>query len=100
MIETRDLHKNFGRKEVLRGLTLLARPGEITMLVGANGAAADRGSSFIAGHDIVQTRQEAQRALSYLPQNPEFHPRLSCLQVLNFYARLRGLDPARNGAIL
>ena len=66
MIETRDLHKSFGRKEVLRGLTLQAQPGEITMLVGANGAgksttmkllaglsAADRGAAFIAGHDIV-----------------------------------------------
>ena len=113
MIETRDLHKSFGRKEVLRGLTLLAQPGEITMLVGANGAgksttmkllaglsAADRGSAFIAGHDIVHARRAAQRALSYLPQNPDFHPRLSCLQVLNFYARLRGLDPARNAAML
>ncbi len=113
MIETQELYKNFGRKEVLRGLTLLAQPGEITMLVGANGAGksttmkllaglstADRGTAVIAGHDIVHRRREAQRALSYLPQNPEFHPRLSCLQVLNFYARLRGLNPARNAEML
>jgi Cu-processing system ATP-binding protein len=113
MIETDDLHKSFGRKEVLRGLTLQARPGEITMLVGANGAgksttmkllagliAADRGTAFIAGHDIVPARRQAQTALSYLPQNPDFHPRLSCRQVLNFYARLRGVDRARNAEML
>jgi ABC-2 type transport system ATP-binding protein len=113
MIETDNLHKQFRSKRVLRGLTLRARPGEITMLVGANGAgksttmkllagliAADEGAAFIAGHDIVQARRQAQGALSYLPQNPGFHPRLTCQQVLNFYTRLRGIDPSRKGEML
>jgi len=113
MIETQDLCKSFGRKRVLRGLSLIARPGEITMLVGANGAGksttmkllaglivADGGSAWIAGSDIVRKRQKAQRALSYLPQNPEFHPRLSCLQILHFYARLRRIDPSGNPGFL
>jgi ABC-2 type transport system ATP-binding protein len=113
MIEAQNLQKQFARKEVLRGLTLHARPGEITMLVGANGAGksttmkvlaglitANAGTAFIAGHDIVDRKREAQRALSYLPQNPDFHPRLSCRQVLNFYARLRGIDRARDAEML
>ncbi len=113
MIETRELCKSFGPKKVLRGLSLLARPGEITMLVGANGAgksttmkllagliAADSGCAFVAGQDILRARREAQGSLSYLPQNPEFHPRLSCLQILNFYARLRGVSGERNPALL
>lgn len=83
MIETDNLHKQFGSKRVLRGLTLRARPAEITMLVGANGAgksttmkllaglmAADEGAAFIASHDIAHARRAAQSALSYLPQNP------------------------------
>jgi ABC-type multidrug transport system ATPase subunit len=113
MIATENLHKSFGCKEVLRGLTLEARPGEITMLVGANGAgksttmkllagliAANSGAAFIAGHDVVHAKREAQRALSYLPQNPDFHPRLSCRQILNFYARLRGVYRSRNAEML
>jgi ABC-type multidrug transport system ATPase subunit len=113
MIETKNLQKRFARKEVLRGLDLHARPGEITMLVGANGAGksttmkvlaglitADSGTAFIAGHDIVHRKRDAQSALSYLPQNPDFHPRLTCQQVLNFYARLRGIDQARNAEVL
>jgi ABC-type multidrug transport system ATPase subunit len=113
MIATQNLQKRFGHKEVLRGLTLEARPGEITMLVGANGAgksttmkllagliAADSGAAFIAGHDVVHAKREAQRALSYLPQNPDFHPRLSCRQILNFYARLRGLKKSRGAEML
>ncbi|MEO6971593.1 MAG: ABC transporter ATP-binding protein [Chthoniobacterales bacterium] len=113
MIETDNLHKNFSGKEVLRGLSLQALSGEITMLVGANGAGksttmkllagllrADSGTAFITGHDVIHAKRNAQRALSYLPQNPEFHPRLTCLQVLNFYARLRGVDRARSEAML
>ena len=113
MITTRDLQKRFASKEVLRGLTLEARAGEITMLVGANGAgksttmkvlagliAADSGEAFIAGHDVVHAKREAQGALSYLPQNPDFHPRLSCRQMLNFYARLRGVERARIAEML
>ena len=113
MIATENLHKSFARKEVLRGLTLQAQPGQITMLVGANGAgksttmkllagliAADSGSAFIAGEDVVRAKRQAQRALSYLPQNPDFHPRLTCQQVLNFYARLRGVDRTRNAEML
>jgi Cu-processing system ATP-binding protein len=113
MIATENLHKSFARKEVLRGLTLQAQPGQITMLVGANGAgksttmkllagliAADSGSAFIAGQDVVRAKRRAQQALSYLPQNPDFHPRLTCQQVLNFYARLRGVNRARRAKML
>lgn len=113
MIETENLEKRYGRKEVLCGLTLQAAPGEITLLVGANGAgksttmkllagliAADGGKASVAGHDIVHAKREAQRALSYLPQTPQFHPRLNCRQVLSFYARLRGANPARNDEML
>ncbi len=103
MITATNLIKNYGRKAVLRGLSFQARPGEITMLVGANGAGksttmklfaglavADGGAALIAGHDVRRARRQAQRALSYLPQNPDFHPRLTCLQVLEFYRKLRG----------
>ena len=113
MIETENLRKNYGTKEVLRGFSLRALPGEITMLLGANGAGksttmkllaglitADAGAASIAGHDVNQRRKQAQAALSYLPQNPEFHPRLTCQQVLKFYARLRGVGPDRIEAVL
>ncbi len=113
MIVADRLEKSYARKEVLRGLSLQAHPGDITMLVGANGAgksttmkllaglvAADGGAALIAGHDIGHAKLQAQRALSYLPQNPDFHPRLSCLQVLDFYARLRGVNRERCQLVL
>ena len=37
-IEVRDLHKSFGTKEVLKGLSFTARGGEAFGLLGRNGA--------------------------------------------------------------
>ncbi|MEY2462087.1 MAG: D-xylose transport system ATP-binding protein, partial [Acidimicrobiaceae bacterium] len=37
-LRVRGVHKRFGRLEVLRGIDLAVRPGEIVSLVGENGA--------------------------------------------------------------
>jgi ABC-type multidrug transport system ATPase subunit len=103
MILTRDLRKAFGSRTVLAGLDLAAEPGAITLLVGANGAGktttlrllsglaeANAGTIAIAGHDLKRSRAQALAHLSFLPQAPRFHPRLSVSQVAGFYAELRG----------
>ena len=113
MIEVEHLVKNYGRKEVLRDMSIFADPGQITMLVGPNGAGKtttvkvlaglikpDSGTARVRSFDIVRDRIKAQRALSYLPQRPDFHPRLSCIDLLRFYARLRGLADSRCEAML
>lgn len=37
MIEVKDIHKSFGRKKVLKGVSFTAQKGEITCLIGVNG---------------------------------------------------------------
>ncbi len=49
MITADHLQKSYARKEVLRGLSLEAHPGEITMLVGANGAGKSTTMKVLAG---------------------------------------------------
>lgn len=106
MILTRDLKKSFGARRVLDGLDLVAEPGAITLLVGANGvgkttalrllaglANPDGGTIAIAGHDLLRARRDALTHLSFLPQAPRFHPRLTVSQVAEFYACLRGREP-------
>lgn len=113
MIIATELRKSYRRKQVLYGVSFTARPGEITLLVGPNGAGksttmkvltglarADGGEAQIAGKDIVREKHAAQTALSFLPQTPNFHPRFTCAQIVDFYARLRGLDRTRRAMAL
>ena len=112
-IVVEDLHKRYGRKPVLRGISFVARSGEITLLVGPNAAGktttlgvlaglvrANRGKAEIHGKSVIEDRITAQRLVSYLPQGVLFHPRLSCRDLLLFYARLRAVTETRVRLIL
>ena len=113
MILARDLTKSFGRKAILRGISLRADPSQITLMVGPNGAGKsttvkvlaglvrpNSGMALINGFNVVRERIRAQRATAYLPQRPSFHPKLTCLEVLRFYAGLRGVPASRCEAML
>ncbi len=108
MIITDNLQKSYGNKVVLRGMSLRVEPGQLALLIGSNGAGksttmkiaaglarADAGAASLCGHDIATAGTAAQRSLSYFPQNPQFHPRLTCLEILKFYARLRSVADVR-----
>jgi len=109
MILAKELSKSYARggRPVLEKLSFTAQPGELTLLVGANGVgksttlrilsgliAPDFGDAWIAGESIRNSRLGAQRHLSYLPQQVAFHPRLTCEAVLHFYGALRGVAAA------
>jgi heme ABC exporter ATP-binding subunit CcmA len=113
MILVRELSKQFGPRAVLDRLDFIAEPGAVTLLVGANGAGKttalrllaglsrpDAGTIAIAGHDLGKSRAAALAALSFLPQAPRFHPRLTTVQVAKFYAQLRGRDERAVAAAL
>lgn len=112
MISIHGLSKSYGRHRVLDGLDLQARPGEVTLLVGANGcgktttlrqlsglSAPDAGRILIGEADLAKSRMAALSHLSFLPQSPRFHARLTTREILDFYARLRGLSPDRTAAV-
>jgi ABC-2 type transport system ATP-binding protein len=113
MIVTEHLAKNYRRKLVLRDMSIVAKTGEITLLVGPNGAGKTTTMKVLAGLvrpsdgnarinslDVVRDRIHAQRTLSYLPQRPNFHPRLTCTEIMRFYAGLRGITLSRCEAML
>jgi ABC-2 type transport system ATP-binding protein len=113
MIYADNLHKSYGRTPVLRGLSFRAARGEVTLMVGPNGAGKSTTVKILAGlirphsgtarvncFDIVRQKIAGQRSLAYLPQSPNFHPRLTCIEILLFYSRLRGLTRARCEAML
>ena len=108
MIAITGLTKSYGRHRVLDALELDARPGEVTLLVGANGSgktttlrqlcglsSPDAGRIGIGGADLATSRMAALAQLSFLPQSPRFHTQLTVGAILDFYARLRGLPSSR-----
>jgi Cu-processing system ATP-binding protein len=112
MITITGLTKTYGRRRVLDGLDLSAAPGEITLLVGANGcgktttlkqvcglSSPDAGRILIGTSDLAASPRQALAQLSFLPQSPRFHPKLTAGEILKFYARLRGLPSPRIAAV-
>ncbi|UCF69625.1 MAG: ATP-binding cassette domain-containing protein [Acidobacteriota bacterium] len=60
MIQLEDLHKRYGEKLVLDGLTLAVRPGETMVILGASGS----GKSVTLRHVIGLTRPDRGRVVS------------------------------------
>src|SRR5690606_18815707 len=106
MIEARDLRKSFRDVQALRGVSLRARNGAITGLLGHNGAGksttlrilygllrADAGSALIDDVDAVRDPLDAQRRIGVMTDAHGLYPRLTAREHIDYFARLRGLDP-------
>ena len=107
----KDFRPGFGlrRKRVLHDVTFQVRKGEIFGFVGPNGAGktttlkilmglirATEGSASILGRDVAES--EFRNQIGFLPENPYFYPFLSAREILDFYARLSGVDSGRRAA--
>lgn len=103
MIAIRDLCKRFGTTTVLDGITASIEEGEFALLLGSNGAGKTtllrcllgllrfEGAITIGGRDVTRDGRAARRLIGYVPQRPSFPPDLTCGEVLDLFARLRGL---------
>jgi len=95
LIETKDLHKVFGQREVVRGVNLSVRSGEIVGLLGPNGAGktttfymivglvpATHGHVLLGEADITSLPmyRRARLGLGYLPQEPSVFRKLTVWQ--------------------
>lgn len=84
-LEVRDIVKNFGGRNVVNGLSLDVRQGEIVGLLGPNGAGKttafymtiglikpDGGQVYFYGEDVTRTpmHERARMGMGYLAQEP------------------------------
>jgi ABC-type multidrug transport system ATPase subunit len=98
VLEARDVHKAYGRHQVLNGVGLEVRAGQLVAVVGENGAGKSTLLCILAG-TLAADRGEVRVAgtLGYCPQDPVVNDNLTVGQHLRYFAaarRLASLDRA------
>jgi ABC-type multidrug transport system ATPase subunit len=94
MIEVKNLTKLYGKMAAANNVSLVALPGEITILLGENGAGKSttiksitgllkyKGEIKICGHD--NRSNEAKRNFGYIPETPVLYDKLTVLEHIEF----------------
>ncbi len=108
IVELEQVEKTYRDVRALNGLSLALPQGEVLGLFGHNGAGkttaiklmlglieASRGQVRVLGRSPTSPgARMARRYIGFLPENVSFYPQLTGLEVLRYFARLKGLNPA------
>ncbi|HXA35149.1 MAG TPA: ATP-binding cassette domain-containing protein [Steroidobacteraceae bacterium] len=108
MIEATDLSKRFGAIEAVRGISFVANDGEITGILGANGAGKsttlrmlygvltpDSGKALIDGIDVRGETSKARAHLGVLPHAAGLYGNLTARENIHYFGSLQGMDGER-----
>lgn len=76
MIEVRNLHKSFGTNEVLKGIDVKIRTGEIVVIIGASGSGK---STFLRCLNYLETPTQGEVILDDIAVNAERHDKSQVL---------------------
>ncbi|MFA7438101.1 ABC transporter ATP-binding protein [Castellaniella sp.] len=113
-IELRAVTKRYGKLNAVDQVSLHLDPGECVILAGHNGAGKSTLIKLILGlirpeSGTVRVLGEtpgtpaaarSRRHIGYLPETVALYPSQTGVETLEFYARLKGLSPAGNAALL
>ena len=102
MIEIKNLVKNYGDKQAVRGITFDVKEGEIMGFLGPNGAgksttlniltgylSATSGTAVVDGIDIFDNPIEAKKRIGFLPELPPLYLDMTVKEYLNFVYSLK-----------
>ena len=103
LLEMKGIHKSFGNKQVLRGVSFSSRQGSAFGLLGRNGAgktttirilmnvfSADSGVVEIDGKPVDYRKTK----FGYLPEERGMYPRRKVKEQLVYFGMLKGLARA------
>jgi ABC-2 type transport system ATP-binding protein len=109
MFEVRNLYKRYLGIPALDHVSFIARPGEVTGYLGANGSGKSTtmklatglieptsGEILFAGRPIKENPMAYRQRIGYVPEEPHLYTHLSGLEYLVMVAQLRGME--RNSA--
>ncbi|MDF1823031.1 MAG: ATP-binding cassette domain-containing protein [Verrucomicrobiales bacterium] len=104
MIEVENLHKHFGAKVAVDGVSFTVKKGEVLGFLGPNGAGksttmrmvtgflpATEGRISIGGADIEENEIAAKAKIGYLPEAAPLYSDMTVEDFLRFSAELRGV---------
>ena len=117
MLRIAGLQKQFGEKEVLKGVDLVVPEKSIFGFIGKNGAGktttmkavlgllkADAGEILVGGEPVQYGQTATNRLIGYLPDVPEFYSFMTPMEYLIFCGEIVGMEKTdikrRSGELL
>ncbi|MDM5328757.1 ABC transporter ATP-binding protein [Neobacillus sp. CF12] len=105
VLSLKNLKKNYGTNEVLKGIDLSVNRGQIIGYIGPNGAGKSTtikillglegnysGKVEVFGEEITDTSIDYKRKIGYVPEIAELYDNLTAHEYLTFIGELYGLD--------
>ncbi len=106
MIKVSNVSKSFGKAQIIKDISFVAQPGQITGLIGANGSGKtttmrlistilkpDCGSIEVDGVDAVNNPAGARKNLGVLfGGDVSLYNRLTAWENIMYFAKLQGMD--------
>lgn len=113
MIETQNLHKQFGSIKAVNGISFSVEKGEVLGFLGPNGAGKTTtmrmitgflpptsGSAKVCGYDVAARPVEVKRRIGYLPENAPAYDSMTVNDFLLFAAEIRGYSGSERAKLV
>ncbi|MXV49839.1 ATP-binding cassette domain-containing protein [Pedobacter sp. HMF7647] len=105
IISIKNLRKNYGEKQVLKGIDLQINAGQVIGYIGPNGAGKSttvkiliglipdfEGEIIIGGQRLHDNLLDIKRVIGYVPENAELYEVLTPMEYLEFVGKLQGME--------